>query len=612
MRYGLRRRWENTGAQPQHPTPDTQHPNRPRGRLGNIGLRQRCFATLRLLCCGLCLSAATAGARAQVVVKSDLVPRKEVEETIAPDPMKLSDIVRIQADADSKAGIERITFEVDDQFRFEAKQPPYLFDWDTLNENDGQHTIAITAYNVNGQTGVKRIKVNVENKLSLGIKHWVKDGLAAFGRSDLRTLDKDARKAFKISRIDVDSVRLMALNLGAKGDIGGGLRLLDDQQIGVPKEEAFTLRIRGYLALFQSVNQNNNVQMVQEMDKGFDLVRKQFNAELAEVTKTYPESSSDSAGQVARGDILFAQHAYEPALAAYEKAANLTQARSDKRRAQCRACMALLRLSRVAEAETLARRLNNSADATDTTQSLLAAALFQKRKYGEARETARPAAQSKNLVGLVVASLADLAMNDRQLGMKEAQQAFVIVDIPETQYALSAAMADNGNQDGAKRGFRSAFLRAPFFSQTLVERAWEIMTYETSEERFAQAGNILDLVLSTEPDNVSALAARAATLLQLKRYQTASPLVARLAGADPLAPDVALLKAMTTAKGDPSNAAIKPALEYATKTDPANFKEAFLPPMPTLIARLARLRRVVPLTPDLLDAADGLTQVAGL
>ena len=566
--------------------------------------------SLRLMYATVCFCALSVGARAQVVVKAEFIPRKEADEIAAPDPAKLSDIARVKADADSKSGIERITFEVDDQFRAEAKQPPYQFDWDTLNENDGQHTLAITAYNVNGQTGIQRLKVSVENKLSLGIKHWVKDGLAAFGRNDLRTLDKDARKSFKISRIDVDAVRLMALNLGAKGDIGGGLRLLDDQQIGVPKEEPFTLRIRGYLALFQSVNQGSNVQMVQDMDKGFDLVRKQFNAELADVTKTYPESSSDPAGQIARGDILYQQHAYEPALAAYEKAAGLTQNRSDKRRAQCRACMTLLRLSRVAEAENLIRRVNNSADATDTTQALLAAALFQKRKYAEARETARPAAQSKNIVGLVVASLADLTMNDKQLGMKEAQQAFAIVDIPETQYALSAALADTGNQDGAKRGFRSAFLRAPFFSQTLVERAWEIMTYETSEERFAQASNILDLVLSTEPDNVSALAARTTALLQMKRFQTASPLVARLAGADPLAPDVMLLKAMTAAKGDPSHAAIKPALEFATKSDPVNFKETFLPPMPTFVSRIARLRRVVPLTPDLLDAADGLIQIA--
>ncbi len=584
--------------------------NEPRRTIQNTGLWKRCLTSLRFLCGMACLSALAVGARAQVVVKGELVPRKETDEIAAPDPMKLSDIVRVKAEADSKSGIERITFEVDDQFRAEAKQPPYLFDWDTLNENDGQHTIAITAYNVNGQTGIQRLKMTVENKLSLGIKHWVKDGLAAFGRNDLRTLDKDARKSFKISRIDVDAVRLMALNLGAKGDIGGGLRLLDDQQIGVPKEEPFTLRIRGYLALFQSVNQGNNVQMVQEMDRGFDLVRRQFNAELADVTKTYPESSTDSSGQIARGDILFQQHAYEPALAAYEKAAGLTQNRSDKRRAQCRVCMSLLRLSRVAEAENLARRVNNSADATDTTQAMLAAALFQKRKYAEARETARPAAQSKNIVGLVVASLSDLAMNDKQLGMKEAQQAFAIVDIPETQYALSAALADNGNQDGAKRGFRSAFLRAPFFSQTLVERAWEIMAYDNSDERFAQAGNILDLVLSAEPDNVCALAARAVALLQLKRYQTASPLVARLAGADPLAPDTMLLKAITTAKGDPSHAAIKPALEYATKTDPANYKEAFLPPMPTLVSRIARLRRVVPLTPDLLDASDGLIQIA--
>lgn len=565
---------------------------------------------MRLLCLTILLCGFARGVGAQVVVKTDFVPRTDIGETAAPDPAKLNDIVRLKADADSKSGIERITFEIDDQFRAEAKQPPYLFNWDTLDENDGQHTIAVTAYNVNGQTGVKRLKVMVENKLSLGIKTFVKQGLAAFGRNDLLGLDKAARKAFKISRIDVDAVRLMALNLGTKGNIGGGLQLLDDQQLGVPKEEPFTLRVRGYLLLFGGVNQGDNVRMVTELDKGFDLVRKQFNAELADVTKTYPESSSDPAGQMARGDVLFAQHAYEAALGAYEKAVALTQGRSDKRRAQCRVCMTLLRLSRVAEAENLIRRVNNGSDATDTTQGLLAATLFQKRKFAEAREMARPAAQSQNLTALVVESLSDLALNQRSLGLKEAQQAANIVDMPETQYVLTAALADNGNQDGARRGFRSAFLRAPFFSQTLVERAWEIMTYETSDERFAQAGNILDLVLTTEPDNTSALAARVATLLQLKHFQAAQPLVARLAGADPLAPDMMLFKAITVAKGDPSHAAIKPALLYAQQADGVNFKEAFLQPMPTLVSRLVRLRRVVPLTPDLLDAADGLIQVA--
>ncbi len=555
----------------------------------------------------LCLSGGLGiRARAQVTVKADFVPRIEADETVAPDPAKLGDVARVKADADSKAGIEKITFEVDDQFRYEAKTPPYVYDWDTLNENDGQHTLAVTAYNVNGQTGVKRIKVTVLNNLKLGIPHFVKTGLAAFARNDIPGLDKAARKAYKISRVDNDAARLMALDRGVKGDIGGGFQILDDQMIGIPKDEPFTLRVRGYLTLFGGVNEGDNVRMVERLEQGFGLVRKQAAGELVEVTKSYPEASEDAAGQMARGDALFAQHNYDAALAAYEKSAKLNTDRTEKRRAQHRVCMALLRLSRVAEAELFAARLNNSADADDTSRALLAAVLFQKRKYPEAKEMARVPAQGKNLVGLQVTALCDLVAGARVPALKAARDAVAIADMPETQYTLTAALADSGDRDGAKRAFKSAFLRDPLFSQTLIERAWETMTYDGDNERFAHALNLLDLILSAEPDNPGALSARIAALLQLGRYPTAQPLVARLAGQDPLAPDTALLKAITLARGDQSNAVIKPALDFAQKTDPVNYSYAFMPPIPTLIPRLIRLRRVVPLTPNLLDATAGL------
>ena len=571
------------------------------------------FLSLALLL-GLCWVGTGVGtetvAHAQVVVKSDFVPRTEIGERDTPDPAKLSDIVRIKADADSKAGIDKITFEVDDQFRFEAKQPPFVFNWDTLDENDGVHTIAITAYNVNGQTGVKRIKVTVENNLKAGIPYFVKQGLAAFAHNDLLTLDKVARKGFKISRIDYDSVRLMALNRGAHGDPGGGFGLLDDQQIGVPKDDAFTLRVRGYLMLFQGMNEGDNVRMCENLEKGFTTVRQQMRGELANLSKTYPEDSQDPAGQVARGDILFNQHNYDGALAAYEKSAKLAQSRTDKRRAQHRVCMALLRSNRVAEAETFAMRLNGSTDATDTTRGLMAAVLFQKRKYVEAREMARQPANDKNLVALSVASLSDLATGARLGGMKLAREATNIADIPETQYVLAAALGDSGDFEGAKRSFRSGFLRAPFFGHLMVEFAWETMAYENSNERYAHSLNLLDLVLATEPDNAEALAARTTAMLQLGRFQAAQPVVAQLAGQDPLAPDTAILKAITVSRGNGSHAAIKPALEFAQKTDPTNYKETFLPPLTTLIPRFARLRRIAPLTPDLLDAAEGMIQIA--
>lgn len=559
---------------------------------------------------GLVVGSVERSAIAQVTVKSEFVARTEVGEKESPDPMKLNDIVRIKADADSKAGIEKITFEVDDQFRFEAKQPPYVFNWDTLDENDGAHTLSITAYNINGQTGVRRIKVLVENNLKAGIPYFVKTGLAAFYRNDLLALDKAARKGFKISRIDFDSVRLMALNRGAHNDPGAGFGLLDDQQIGVPKDDPFTLRVRGYLMFFQGMNEGDNVRMCDNIEKGLDTVKRQMRGELENLGKTYPENSTDVGGQITRGDILFNQHNYEGALDAYEKAARLTQERVDRRRAQHRVCMALLRLNRVAEAEKLVTRINSSADATDTTRGLLAAVLFQKRKYAEAREVARQPANDKNLVALSVASLSDLAVGARLSGTKLAREANGIMDTAETQYLLAAALGDNGDYEGAKRAFRSGFVRAPSFGHLMTLFAWETMAHENSPERYAHCLNLVNLVLANEPDNASALAARATAMIQLGRFQTAQPVVAQLAGQDPLAPDTILLKAITTARGNASHAAIKPALEFAQKADGTNYTEAYLPPFTTLINRFARLRRIAPLTPDLLDVAEGIVQLA--
>ena len=118
-------------------------------------------------------------ANAQVNVSAKFVPRKNSKEKSAPDPTKLSDTIALEAKADSSAGIMRVTLEIDDQFREERKKPPYNFEWDTLGERDGAHTVSIVAYNANGQTGVKRMKVNVENKLSLGIDYYAEQALNA-------------------------------------------------------------------------------------------------------------------------------------------------------------------------------------------------------------------------------------------------------------------------------------------------------------------------------------------------------------------------------------------------------------------------------------------------
>jgi tetratricopeptide (TPR) repeat protein len=549
--------------------------------------------------CGL-----TTPAGAQVKLSATFVPRQEEGEKIVPDPTQLNDIVRIKANADSSSGIVRVTFEVDEQFRIEVKKPPYLYNWDTLDENDGQHTISVTAYNTKGQTGVQRLKVIVANQLNLGVKHFVTEGFDAFDRGDYVALDKAARKAFKISRVDVEAIRLMALNSGIRGDVGRGFQLLDDQQNNVPKFDPVTKRVRGYLLLGRAASQNTVPAMLADLEPGLALVREQVAADAALIDKTHPDSVTDYAGLMARGDALFTHSRYSPALAAYERAAKAAADKEGIRRAQQRTVMTLLRLGRLLEAETLSIKLASGSDSTATSQALRGAALFHERRWTEARDAVRDAAEQHNPAALVVAALADLARNERDAAYIEARDAVNAIDIAETQYAAMAVLADSGQTEPARRTFRIAFLKSPLFTPTLTERAFDIMAYTQPDDRWIQAMNLFDLVLKAEPENPNALAGRVAVMLHLGRYNAVSPVVARMVGNDPTAPDILVLQAAADAKGADTSKEIHKVLEQAHQLDPINFNGGNLPLIEEFAGTMARLRRVIPLTPVLLDLSD--------
>jgi tetratricopeptide (TPR) repeat protein len=553
----------------------------------------------------LCALLGTPGnGEAQVSLSATFVPRKETGEKTAPDLARLNDVTRIKAEADSSSGILRVTFEVDEQFRSEVKKPPYTYDWDTLDENDGQHTISITAYNTKGQTGVTRLKVTVLNQLNLGVKHFVQEGMAGFEQGDYRLLDRSARKAFKISRVDVDSIRLMALDAGIRGDVNRGFQLLDDQQSGVPKYEPFTLRVRGYLLLGRGAEQASIPAMLPDVEAGLNLVREQVTADYKAIDTVHPEGQNDYGGQIARGDALFKYGGFDAAVTAYERAGRLAADNDATRRAQQRCVMALLRAGRLTEAERLAIKLAGNGDNRGTGQALHGAVLFQERRYNEARSAVRSAVADRNPAALVVATLADLARNDRTAAYGEARDAVNAADTAETQYVAMAALGDAGEPDPARRTFRIAFLRAPLFAPTVVERAYQILAYDRSDDRWIQAMNLFDLVLKAEPENANALAGRVVIMLHLQRYTSASPVVARMAANDPTSPDIGILKAAAAAKGADTSKEIQQALDMAHRIDPNNFNGGNLPRMDDLVLTMIRLRRTVPLSPALLDISD--------
>ena len=190
------------------------------------------------------------------------------------------------------------------------------------------------------------------------------------------------------------------------------------------------------------------------------------------------------------------------------------------------------------------------------------------------------------------------------MAYREARDAVNLADMAETQYVAQAALADAGDVEGARKSFQLAFLRAPLFTPSLVSRAYEILTYDKSEERFVNALNLFELALRIEPENTNALAGRLVTFMHLKRYNSAQPLLDKLLRLEPNAPDIFVLQATNLDRAPDRHTHSLEALARARKLDPANYKDTHLPQLTDLMLRMTRLRRVIPLTPALLDRAD--------
>ena len=58
--------------------------------------------------------------------------------------------------------------DLDDELRLTDTSTPYAYDWDTIADKEGKHTVTITAFDSNGSTKRFTLNLEVDNELSLG------------------------------------------------------------------------------------------------------------------------------------------------------------------------------------------------------------------------------------------------------------------------------------------------------------------------------------------------------------------------------------------------------------------------------------------------------------
>src|SRR2546423_1170141 len=241
----------------------------------------------------------------------------------------VSDVVTVKAQASSDNGISKVEFSVDDQIRAMQAKPPFEYKWDTIDEEEGHHTLIISAYDGAGKAVAKRIKVEVDNGLSLGVKPHAEKAMALFRKGDFETAALEGRKAYRINIADPAAIRGLSLSVGLpeKGDLNRALDLLEKQQvinnqaIGdakiYPMADPDALELRAYFRLLRAAKQTAAGPMIADLSIVYDFWRKLTEARLATVRAQSADTSP--AGLIALGDALLDHDDYTDALLAYER-----------------------------------------------------------------------------------------------------------------------------------------------------------------------------------------------------------------------------------------------------------------------------------------------------
>jgi len=526
------------------------------------------------------------------------------------DNAVVGDVLTVKARPASEAGIARVEFSVDDQLRATVTQPPYEYKWDTIDEDEGRHTLSVAVLDGDGKAATKRIKVEVDNGLSQGVKPHADRALESFRRGEYDAALLAARKAYKISQTDIDAIRAMAAGVGGTGDFNRALDLLEkpprmnNQVVGDPKNfplaDRTALELRGLFHVRRAGTQPNAAAMLPDLAAAYELGRRLDDLDLKELRAKYPGSDQSAVALLAVGDALFLRGDYEEALALYKR---VPADSKEGVAAQNRVALALLRLNRLRDAELLLNNMIGGGPANDATHAILGAVYLQQRRFAQARKQAEGPAQRRSLTGLIVLAYADLALLDYRRAYEALQQAAARGPLPEVAYLAALLFTDTGDLKRATDAFIETIARMPTLLDAHTLRGYQL-AWLVPSDGFAQAQALFDFVLKRDPFHAGAKMGKAVALIQQKKCKAAEPLLKDLARDDRTAGDVWVGLAAVHADGNRQQMA-NDALAQARRLEPQRFKDVMVPRMPEFVRRVARYRRPPLLTPALLALEEG-------
>jgi len=494
-------------------------------------------------------------------------------------------LARVRSDDDT--GIQKVEFMVDGQLKATDSSVPYTFDWDTLADSEGSHTIVATAFDARGRTARAKIVLVVDNELDKGAEYHARTALEALKENKENSVEKAfryARRALKIDPTNLTAARALAGIHRQRHQFAQAIAVLE--KANIPDDDIETRADLVALHIAHGAAGDSTEKFLQAASAAIEVYQKIVENRIAAV--------KDDRDAMKRGDARFAARDWANAIREYQQCGP-----TEKAPIECvnRLLLAYVKAGR-RDAQTVLGSLKRTKRADVATLAIEGLLLLGDHQFLKAREVVQSGVESGSLPALIIAAYADLALERKSRALELARRAAVLApDLPDVRHLLAHVLPDPIDA-------RKALMRALEIDPTIPE-AYALYGFHIllsrDRGRFRAAEQVFDFSLKRDPNNNYALMGCSLALMAQRRPNEAEPLLNQLLQQDKNAADAYVAIALNYSLLD-KQLPINAALETARRLDDERWNYALVPQPVELIARVSRFRHAPILSPEALYA----------
>ncbi len=443
------------------------------------------------------------------------------------DGDKIHDVTKVVAHAESSDGIDKVEFFVDDQLKATANGIPYTYLWDTIADKEGQHTLALTAYDANGQTKKVTVAVEIDNELGLGADALAKTAHTALLAGDKEKAGAYARRSMKADASCLLAARVVAALAAKDFDWDKAVATLE-KGAGYDSDPDSITEMAGY-KMHRALRPENAASFVSLLKSVQELRQTGADRNVERV------KAKEAANHEAVGDTLIAAGHYKAAQLEYQKAGDGMPVTTANRVALAYALQDNIDL-----AIAFVRPMLQDKKADRVTRAIYGLALLRKQKFVEARAIVEPDLASGYPAANIIAAYADVVDGNTVKAVAEAQAA--VAGAPKAADARYVNSMIIRNLSDSETELVQVVNLAPFQSGPYIDYAARI-ALQKNADRVEDALKLIEMVLSREPENLGAKLAKVLILTSKNRDAEAEPILDYIARHS-TAPDVEMIAAI--------------------------------------------------------------------